>query len=254
MQKRNTQQRRNLIMQSLHASGEVSVEQLSTQLAVSEVTIRKDLGALELSGMLLRKFGGAVVIPTDTEELTAHSPAKTAIAKAAAKLIKDHDRIIIDSGSTTAALVPVLREKRGLVIMTNCMYTANQILEQDNSHQLLMTGGTWDNQSHSFQGQMAENTIKAYNFDLAFVGASGIDLERGTTTFNELTQVTNTIAEVSQRVVVMAESGKVARKMPNQELTWQQISVLISDDTLADNDKQTIKQHGVTIICASVKQ
>ena len=101
---------------------------------------------------------------------------------------------------------------------------------------------------------MAENTIKAYNFDLAFVGASGIDLEHGTTTFNELTQVTNTIAEVSQQVVVMAESAKVSRKMPNQELAWHQVSVFISDDTLADNNKTTIEQHGVKVICASVKQ
>ena len=62
--------------------------------------------------------------------------------------------IIIDSGSTTACLIPELAKKRGLVIMTNCLHMANAIQELDSSHQLLMTGGTWDQQSHSFQGKM----------------------------------------------------------------------------------------------------
>jgi DeoR/GlpR family transcriptional regulator of sugar metabolism len=49
-----------------------------------------------------------------------------------------------------------------------------------------MTGGTWDPHSESFQGQVAEQVLRSYDFDQLFVGADGIDLERGTTTFNEL--------------------------------------------------------------------
>lgn len=254
MQKRNTQQRRNAIMQSLQSLGEVSVDELSQTLGVSEVTIRKDLATLELSGLLLRKFGGAVLVQTDGSELATESPSKAAIAKLAASLIRDHDRIIIDSGSTTAALIPELKQKRGLVIMTNCIYTANQILEQDNSHQLLMTGGTWDQQSHSFQGKMAENTVQEYNFDFAFVGASGIDITQGTTTFNELTQLTQTIASVSRQVVVMADASKVSRKMPNQELRWSQISTLITDTSLSSSDQQIIESQGVAVLTASKQE
>lgn len=254
MQKRNTQQRRNMIMQTLQLKGDVAVDELSLKLQVSEVTIRKDLAALELSGLLLRKFGGAVMPQQDASELTMISPAKTAIAKMAASLIQDHDRIIIDSGSTTAALIPELRHKRGLVIMTNCLYTANAILEQDNSHQLLMTGGTWDQQSHSFQGKMAENTVSAYNFDFAFVGASGIDINHGTTTFNELTQLTQTIAQVSKEVVVMAECSKISRKMPNQELGWQQISILITDQQMSETSEQLITHKGVKVFSAPLAQ
>ena len=101
---------------------------------------------------------------------------------------------------------------------------------------------------------MAENTVSAYNFDFAFVGASGIDINQGTTTFNELTQLTQTIAEVSKAVVVMAESSKITRKMPNQELDWQQISILITDQDMSETDEQLITHKGVKVFSAPLTQ
>ncbi|MGB0987974.1 MAG: DeoR family transcriptional regulator, partial [Pseudoalteromonas spongiae] len=65
MTKRNTQQRRHTILQQVNELGEVSVEQLAEQFATSEVTIRKDLTALEQSGLLLRRYGGAMALPQE---------------------------------------------------------------------------------------------------------------------------------------------------------------------------------------------
>src|SRR5690554_5921322 len=106
MTKRNTQQRRRAIIDMLNAAGEVSVEALAVHFSTSEVTIRKDLSALEANGLLLRRYGGAVPVPQEliadpaTEKVSVQ---KQALAKAAAHLIRDHNRIIIDSGSTTTA-------------------------------------------------------------------------------------------------------------------------------------------------------
>lgn len=256
MQKRNTQQRRRQIVEALGLAGEVYVDSLAKQFATSEVTIRKDLAELENNGLLLRKYGGAVPLPTESAELTTPdiSIRKQAIARAAAALVKDHDRIIIDSGSTTAAILPELKQKIGLVVMTNSMEVANTLLEWENEPKVLMTGGTWDPQSHSFQGAMAEQVLKAYNFDHAFLGAAGIDVDRGTTTFNELTQLSRTMAEVSRNVVVMAESEKLDRKIPNVELGWATISVLVTDDAIAKPSVDKIKYHGVNVICANIIQ
>ena len=95
-----------------------------------------------------------------------------------------------------------------------------------------MTGGTWDTRSESFQGNIAEQVLRSYDFDQLFIGADGIDLERGTTTFNELVRLSQVMAEVSREVIVMVESQKLAEKMPNVELTWQQIDVLITDNKI----------------------
>lgn len=253
MSKRNTQQRRHTIVTLVNELGEVSVDELSSRFETSEVTIRKDLAALEQNGLLLRRYGGAIAMPSeivsDSKEEYV-SVRKLAIAKEAAKHIRDHNRIIIDSGSTTGALISQLGSKQGLVVMTNSLHVANALNELENEPTLLMTGGTWDTHSDSFQGQVAESVLRSYDFDQLFIGADGIDLNRGTTTFNELIGLSRVMADVSREVVVMIESDKIGRKIPNLELPWDSISTLITDNHLSDDAKKQITNHGVQVICA----
>lgn len=252
LNQRNTQQRRHRIMQILQEQGEVSVEQLVQLFDTSEVTIRKDLTALEASGFLLRRYGGAILMPQDIieDEQEELSERKLVIAKAAAERIRDHNRIIVDSGSTTAALIKQLNGKQGLIVMTNSLSVATELRSLENEPTLLMTGGTWDTRSESFQGKVAEQVLRSYDFDQLFIGADGVDLERGTTTFNELIGLSQVMAEVSREVIVMVESQKIGRKMPNLELNWQQIDVLITDDLLTEQDKAMIEQQNVEVVIA----
>ncbi|GAB1256689.1 DeoR/GlpR family DNA-binding transcription regulator [Aurantivibrio plasticivorans] len=254
MTKRNTQQRRRSIVECLNRDGEVSVEMLATQFSTSEVTIRKDLAALETNGLLLRRYGGAVPIPkemNDPAKYDRSSDTKRAIAKAAAELIRDHNRIIIDSGSTTtAALIPELSSKQGLVVMTNSIAIAASIRELENEPTILMTGGTWDPKSEGFQGQLAEQVLRSYNFDQLFIGADGLDLERGTTTFNELFTLSGVMAEVSRDVIVMAESEKISRKIHNVELPWTSVQTLVTDTGITKESIDRLKAHQVEVICA----
>lgn len=260
MPKRNTVQRRQAILQRLQAHGEVQVDALARDFETSEVTIRKDLATLEKSGMLLRRYGGAVPLPQELMPEQQHPQApeysrrKHAIAQAAASCIRDHNRIIIDFGSTTAALIPQLDAKQGLVVMTNSLIVANAVRELENEPTLLMTGGTWDAHSESFQGQVAEQVLQSYDFDQLFIGCDGIDLQRGTTTFNELLGLSRVMAESAREVIVLAEADKVNRRIPNLELPWTQVDKLITDERLSDEHLQHLQQHGVEVIRAPLQQ
>ncbi|WP_295802232.1 DeoR/GlpR family DNA-binding transcription regulator [uncultured Microbulbifer sp.] len=252
MSKRNTQQRRHLILEQINASGEASVEQLAREFETSEVTIRKDLAAMEASGLLLRRHGGAIPLP---RELVAEDPlsqTKRAIGRAAAELIRDHNRIVIDYGRTTTGLIPELDHKRGLVVMTNSLHVANQLRDLENEPTLLMTGGTWDPHFEAFQGAVAEQVLRGYDFDQAFIGADGIDLERGTCTFNEQIGLSRVMAEVAREVIVMAESSKVGRRIPNLELSWDMVGTLVTDSGIDDKVCAQLERKGLRVICAQV--
>ncbi len=253
MTKRNTQQRRHTILSQVNEYGEVAVEALAEQFQTSEVTIRKDLTALEKSGLLLRRYGGAIALPQEIVSDEEESVRKIAIAKAAAGLIKDHNRVIIDSGRTTAAMIPELANKRGLVVMTNAINVANRLLALENEPTLLMTGGTWDPHSESFQGQVAENVLRSYDFDQLFIGADGIDVDRGTTTFNELVGLSQVMAEAAREVVVLVESEKIGRRIPNLELPWQRITTVITDNNLSADKREALTACGVQLICAEIE-
>ncbi len=253
MSKRNTPQRRHAILALLNEQGEVVVDALAQHFATSEVTIRKDLAELEKNGLLLRRYGGAVPMPQELigEPAQPISRHKQAIARAAVGLIREHARIIIDSGSTTAAMIPQLGHKPGLVVMTNSLNVANALRDIEHEPVLLMTGGTWDPHSESFQGQGAEQVLRSYDFDQLFIGADGIDLERGTTTFNELLGLSRVMAEVAREVIVMVESDKVGRRIPNLELPWSSVHTLITDDRLDSQVAEQIRARGVQLVLAA---
>ena len=255
MSKRNTPQRRHAILALLNERGEVSVDELSRRFETSEVTIRKDLTALEKNGLLLRRYGGAVQLPQELigDSVQPVSSWKQAIAAAAVGCIREHARVIIDSGTTTAAMIPQLGHRHGLVVMTNSLNVANALRELEHEPVLLMTGGTWDPHSESFQGQVAEQVLRSYDFDQLFIGADGIDLERGTTTFNELLGLSRVMADVAREVIVLAEADKFGRRIPNLELPWSSVHTLITDERLSDEARSSILARGVKLICVAVE-
>ncbi|GFD95556.1 XRE family transcriptional regulator [Alteromonas sp. KUL156] len=262
---KSVEQRRHQIVAWVKEHGQSQVEDLATRFATSEVTIRKDLAALSQQGLLIRQFGGAVPVPSSTgsnvgpsqfitkDALTnlSVSPAVNAIGQRAASLVKAGSKLVIDCGSTTASVLPYLSHIDDLVVMTNTLATANYLTQSDKEPTVLMVGGTWDAQSQSFQGAMAEQLVNAYSFDIAFIGAAGIDVNRGTTTFNELIGVTRAMAKAADKVVVLASSKKLTHKMPNLELSWTNISVLITDEGISDEDKLNIENQGVTVLIAT---
>lgn len=181
-----------------------------------------------------------------TEQLSIQ---KKLIAQAARDCIRDHNRIIIDSGSTTGALVKALNQP-GLVVMTNSLILATELTSLECEPTVLMTGGTWDARSESFQGKVAEQVLRSYDFDQLFIGADGLDLARGTTTFNELVGLSQVMADVSREVIVLIESQKIGRKMPNIELEWSKITKIITDNQLNFETKEQIEKMGVEVVIA----
>ena len=271
-----TAKRRESIIALLKDQEKVRVDELSRHFSTSEVTIRKDLTALEKEGWLVRRHGGAVkgiklsgntndtqIAPSDIDQAALYldtpfdskdtkvSNRKVEIARLAAELVRPRQRIMIDYGSTTTALVNQLNGIPELVIMTNSLRTARSALALNPQPTLLMSGGTWDVQSQSFQGQIAEQTLGYYDFDICFVGCDGIDPLRGTQTFNEHMNVSRTMANSAKTVVVLAESSKLGRKIPNLELSWSQIDILVTDDGLDQDARHLIDQHGVNIMIAA---
>ena len=260
---KSVEQRRQQIVAWVKAHGQSQVEDLAARFATSEVTIRKDLAALSQQGLLIRQFGGAVPVPlstnagpsqfitNDAATNLAVSPAVNAIGQLAASLVKPGSKLVIDCGSTTASILPHLSHIDDLVVMTNTLSTANYLTQSEKEPTVLMVGGTWDAQSQSFQGAMAEQLVSAYSFDIAVIGAAGIDVNRGTTTFNELIGVTRAMAAAASKVVIVASSKKLTHKMPNLELSWKNISVLITDESISEQDKLNIENQGVTVLIAA---
>ena len=97
--------RQNIILDYLLKSGSVQVSDLAITLAVSSVTIRKDLTELEKEGKLYRSHGRAILINPFTnnrsvnEKEKYYAEEKSLIGMEAARLITSNDSIVLASGT-----------------------------------------------------------------------------------------------------------------------------------------------------------
>jgi DeoR family transcriptional regulator of aga operon len=216
--KRNTVQRRTMILDMLEGDGQVFVNDLSKQLEVSEVTIRNDLLQLEKKHMLIRARGGAIKanrVGIDYELSKKHKlnlEQKQRIGRKAASLIEDGDTIIIDSGTTTMEMTNNISPESRVTVITNALNIANRLAHIQNK-EVIIPGGFLRKESLSLVGSPAEKNFKNYLSDKLFLGVDGLDIEYGLMTPNiEEAHLNQTMIDISQQVIVLADSSKIFKR------------------------------------------
>jgi len=250
----NTIERRHDIVQQTLKQGKVAVTELIKKHGLSAVTIRSDLNHLHNKGLLIRARGGATASHKIMKELSVdekhheYSETKKKLAQLACLEINEGEAIILDSGSTMAGVAECLVKFRRLVVMTNGLNIAQNLLHSDD-FEILVTGGTLRKKSMSFYGSQAEESIKRYYFDKVILGADGIDFHAGLTTHFEYEAILNRVmCEVAKEVIVVTDSSKFNRSGVHKICEFRQINTLITDQNIPDNFAQSIEKAGVKLI------
>lgn len=164
--------------------GPVDVERLCALLGVSVATIRRDLNQLASDGSIVRTYGGAAFVRhnrhehTLNERMQIHSAQKSAIARLAASKIEDGETIILDAGTTTAALARELRGRADLHVITNNV-EAFAILAHDPAIRITLLGGALRPLSMGTLGPLTDMALARISADKVFLGADGIVASRG---------------------------------------------------------------------------
>lgn len=254
----NASERRQEIIELLNMNSAVLVSDLSKKYDVSEVTIRTDLRLLEKQGVLTRFHGGATkTIDNDDiksfkelqleERYQRFIEAKKRIAIEAVKQVKEGDIIILDSGSTTMLIAEELVKLKHITVITNSL-TSAFILSDNSDIMLLICGGTLRHKTRSFHGKIAEQSLDGISADILFVGADGIDAQRGITTFNEGYTISSVMANVAKKVVAVLDSSKFGRNGINIVLPLNKLDVIITDTNVDNKYKQEFAKQGINLI------
>jgi DeoR family transcriptional regulator, fructose operon transcriptional repressor len=181
-----SEERQLRILALVRERGFVTVVDLCDTFDVSEATIRRDLDTLAQQGQVRRLRGGAgdmrgTVRPEPDlrsfAEVAADpsSAPKRAIAKAAARLVEDGDVIVLDSGTTVAAMCPFLAAK-SLTVVTASLPVIES-LQAAPTIDLIVIGGILRTSYRSMVGHMAESMLRQMRFDKAFLGTAGVTNE-----------------------------------------------------------------------------
>lgn len=236
-------ERERYILDLLAQDGSLSVTALSRDLGVSEVTIRSSLKSLEQQGLLARTWGGAkpTSIQNVLDRVKFHEQEKERIAAAAASMVRDDDRIMIEAGTTTALIVRHLTGRRGVQIVTNSLLVltyarANPELD------VILTGGQFHRESESLVGPTAVASVKKFNARIAFVGTDGFTSDRGITTqFSEGAEVIEAMTARAEEIWLVADSSKYGRAGFVSVLELEELSGVITDSNIGPEYLEVIQ-------------
>ncbi|CAL9542338.1 HTH-type transcriptional regulator UlaR [Streptomyces sp. enrichment culture] len=245
----------------VRANGAVSLRELARVVQTSEVTVRRDVRALEAEGLLDRRHGGAVLpggftresgFPQKSHLATAE---KTAIADLAANLVEEGEAIVVGAGTTTQELARRLARIPGLTVVTNSLLVA-QALAHANRVEVVMTGGTLRGSNYALVGSGAEQSLQGLRVSKAFLSGSGLTAERGLSTSNMLSaSVDRALVQAAAEVVVLADHTKLGTDTMFQTVPTDVITRLVTDEPPAHDDRaatelQALADQGVQIAVA----
>jgi DeoR family transcriptional regulator of aga operon len=247
------EERRQKILVMLHAERRVLVGSLSDLFSVSQITIRKDLDILDERGLIQRSHGGALLPSSDTlldpsvqEKQKLHAAEKERIAIAAAKLVREGSCVMLDSGTTTAAIAQELKKLSFLTVITNAIDIAADLANTD--FEVLLTGGTLRKSSFSMVGPIAEDFLSEMHADILFLGVDGFDLEIGLTTPNLLeARVNRAMASSSHQVVAVCDSTKFSRRSMSRIMPVSDVHHVITDKGLPESIAEALRVKNIEV-------
>ncbi|WP_026907841.1 DeoR/GlpR family DNA-binding transcription regulator [Paucisalibacillus globulus] len=232
-------ERRKWLLKKIQVNGKVEIDQLSEELDVSAMTIRRDLDQLEEEGKVIRVHGGAVGANSLTKEtpfLTKEGrniEQKRMIAQKALSLIQDGQTILLDSGTTTIELARLLKTKNHLTVITNDIKIAAELV--DSKLKVIVTGGELQNDVGALFGPQAHHFLNQIHVDLFFLGAHAIDLEAGITspTF-EKSLIKQLMIKAAARTWLLADSSKLNQKAFSKVCDLNELKGFITDDGMSE--------------------
>jgi len=247
------EERRQHILSLIQKNGRVLVDELSSALDLSKITIRKDLDYLQSKDLIVRTHGGALPAhagalsdPTIQEKKELHHEEKVKIAKAAAAMVSEGQCIILDSGTTTTEIARAILSFRNLTVITNALNIAADLARSD--FEIIMIGGTLRKNSLSVVGPLAEDVLKEMHADIVFMGVDGFDIEIGLTTPNVLeARVNRAMAKAAQKVVAVCDSSKFNHRSLSLIVDTSSIDHVITDSKLGADDIKSIRDAGIEV-------
>jgi DeoR family fructose operon transcriptional repressor len=234
----------------------VKVAELSELLGVTEMTIRRDLEAMERKGLLERTHGGAVYNDRIGLELlydqksTLRQAEKEAIGKMAASLIEEGDTVFLNSGSTTIQVIQHLDVGRVKVITNNPLVPLNV---RSDKLEVYLTGGELRRESFTLVGETAMYAVRQVYANKAIIGIDGFSIRHGLTNTIQGESWLNRlmIHRTHGEVILVADSSKVGKVTNFLTSSISAISTLVTDAGLDAQYVEEFGRIGIKVLLAS---
>ena len=257
MKKANKRHER--ILAIVATEGEVSVTKLSQLLGVSVMTIRRDLAYLSRAEKINRTHGGATVSRRGIlefefyERAETNLPAKQAIARVIAEMVKPGMAIVIDTGTTTLEVAKRLTGIRNLTVLTTSLAIVSE-LQSNESTELILLGGIVRRNSPDLTGSLTEENLKRFRTHIAIIGADAVSRDYTYANNPESARVCQAMVQNTEKTILAVDSSKFSKTAFARCLPLSEVDVIVTDDACPEEVRTWLLKTGAEVIFATVKK
>lgn len=242
------QERLSRIEDYVMAHGSCSVEELSRQFDVSQITIRRDINTLVKRGSLYKIYGGVCSLANNnltSQFNNAEIDRQQVIGRIAASLISDGDIVFFDEGQVISLIVPFLALKKDITIITNSLYVLDEASKNYDLN-VICFGGKLQHATNSLIGNLEKN----FHYRKAFISAESVSVEYGVGNSNFYSGITKRLAiESSEASYLLIDSEGFSRQSYNMFAKLNSFNGIVSDKALPANIVKYCTEKKINMYC-----
>ena len=250
-------EREKKILEILEERGTIGVNKLASIVYCSGSTIRRDLTRLEKKGLIKRTFGAVCLASTVATDETSFSTRendnisiKKKLSKEAANQLKSSQTVFIDSSTTLFNIVKYLNSFKNLLIVTNGLKIAAEIVYRT-SHKVIIVGGEIIPNSNSSLGSAAVSQLSSFHFDVCLLSCTGVSKEFG---FSEASydsaQLKKEALKNSTIKIVVFDESKFGVNKAFQTCKIENVDIVIIPNDVKQDIVDTLESTGVKVVKA----
>ena len=212
-----TMERRDKILELMKENNYLTIQEICQHLCFSESTVRRDLKKLERDNLIRLTRGGCMFNDHPNLETPqalrrgTNLHLKRPLARVAAEMVRDNQIIMLDCSTTVMEIIPFLKSRKNLTIITNCLTIASLVAQQLECS-LFCTGGKYNAPGASFVGYSAERELRNWFADIVFFSVNSIDEHNGLTDQgDEVARIKKVMMEQSRQRIMLADYTKFGR-------------------------------------------
>lgn len=238
--------RRHDIVELLVEAGTISLDDLARQFSVSQMTIHRDLDALEGEGLLRKIRGGATIEASGQFESDFRYRSRMAaeekrlLARHAAAFIEPGSSVMVDDGSTSQMLLPFLIEKRPLTVITNNLALIVGLSGQAGID-LIALGGSYSRKFNGFFGVLTEKALEGLRADTVLLSSSAIAGQLAFHQDQEVLGVKRRMMASSAKRYLMVDHKKFSRTALHLLADLHSFDGVITTDALPEETTKALQ-------------
>lgn len=247
---KNIETRRETILELLSINDAMSITDLSQNLGVSEMTIRRDCNNLAKMGYVTQRLGVIRYISSEkNDNFDSRYHLKQSLGTKAAEFIDNNEIVFINSSSTALFAVKTLLSKKISIITNNG--NISKFLSDHTPASLILAGGNL-NEHNIMSGDIANQTFLSMRSDWSIIGCAGLSIEHGITTPRiEEATVNRNIIQNSRNLIVVADYSKFENVSNFTIGQISDIDILITDTFTPEKILNGYRKQGVQVIQVS---